>query len=135
MGFNVPGNEPSSIPPPFVYPPGVAGPCVEVATGSSCESDEHSGTCTDQNGTGRQFEVCCPTCATGTYNAFDSCVVILPDPAACGINIIDGPGTGVPVPPVPVPPVPTNASIPVPPIPIPSTAVPVVPVVPAAVPT
>merc|ERR1712161_59907 len=89
--FNVPGNEPSSTPPPFVYPPGVAGPCVEVASGTSCSSEEHSGTCTDQNGTGRQFEVCCPTCATGTYQAFDSCAVTLPDPAACGINIIDGP--------------------------------------------
>merc|ERR1712238_332610 len=121
MGFNVPGNEPSSTPPPFVYPPGVAGPCVEVASGSSCESDEHSGTCTDQNGTGRQFDVCCPTCATGTYNAFDSCAVTLPDPAACGINIIDGPGTGgggsPPTPAATLPavvPVPVPAVLPVP---------------------
>mmetsp|Transcript_2337 Transcript_2337/g.2566 ORF Transcript_2337/g.2566 Transcript_2337/m.2566 type:complete len:270 (-) Transcript_2337:441-1250(-) len=53
-----------------------------------------AGTCNDQNGAGRQFDVCCPKCATGTYNSFDSCVVILPDPAACGINIVDDDNVG-----------------------------------------
>merc|ERR1712238_576990 len=34
---------------------------------------------------GSTFDVCCPTCATGTYLPGQSCQVILPDPAACGI--------------------------------------------------
>merc|ERR1712238_243803 len=34
---------------------------------------------------GNTFDVCCPTCATGTYLPGQSCQVILPDPAACGI--------------------------------------------------
>jgi len=67
---------------PLILPAGVEGPC--VATTTTCS--ETAGTCTASDGS--TFDVCCPTCATGTYLPGQSCNVILPDPAACGINIL-----------------------------------------------
>jgi len=68
---------------PLILPAGVEGPCVATTT-TTCS--ETAGTCTASDGS--TFDVCCPTCATGTYLPGQSCNVILPDPAACGINIM-----------------------------------------------
>lgn len=101
----VPGNEPAT---PVNYPPSVGGPCVQVAPNTPCAS--HGGTCSSQ-ATGNTFDVCCPTCATGTYQIGDSCSVTLPDPAACGYNIVGGGGGGAsaPTPAAVVPAVPVPA--------------------------
>merc|ERR1719162_844736 len=44
---------------------------------------------------GRDFDVCCPNCARGTYLPGQSCKVILPDPGACGLNIVDSSGASM----------------------------------------
>merc|ERR1711865_795550 len=90
--FSVPGNEPST---PTTYPPGVAGPCTQVAPGTVCP--DHGGTCTSS---GVTYPVCCPTCATGTYLPGDSCNVTLPDgltPTTCAAANPDSGGIPVPV--------------------------------------
>jgi len=70
---------------PINYPAGVEGPCVEIASGASCSTTQ--GICTIDS-SGSTFPVCCPACATGSYLPGQSCSVTLPDPAACGINVI-----------------------------------------------
>ena len=91
--FSVPGNEPST---PTTYPPGVAGPCTQVAPGTVCP--DHGGACTFS---GETFPVCCPTCATGTYLPGYSCNVTLPDgltPTTCAAANPDSGGVPVPAP-------------------------------------
>lgn len=127
--LETPGNQPST--PVANHPPYAAGPCVEATPGTQCPS--HGGTCTGPDN--RQFSVCCPECATGTYQIGDSCKVTLPDPAACGFGNIPGGGSTPVAPPIPgVTPVPPNTvptgSMPVNPVP----AV-VVPTAPAPTPT
>merc|ERR1712238_430262 len=71
--FDVAGNEPNQE---IVLPAGVSGPCEYVKAGTQCAA------------AGNTAPVCCPPCATGTYLPGNACQVILPDPAACGFNIV-----------------------------------------------
>jgi len=82
--FDVPGNPPNQE---IVLPAGVSGPCEYVTAGTTCPAGYTSGTCT---AAGNTAPVCCPPCATGTYLPGNACQVILPDPAACGFNIVGG---------------------------------------------
>jgi len=66
--FGVSGNTPTTdSSQPLALPAGVDGPCVEMEAGASCSMTQ--GTCnTALDGTsGRDFDVCCPNCARGTY--------------------------------------------------------------------
>jgi len=72
---------------PLTYPEGVEGPCVEIASGDTSSCSTTQGICTIDS-SGSTFPVCCPACATGSYLPGQSCSVTLPDPAACGINVI-----------------------------------------------
>merc|ERR1719491_1701249 len=76
--FGVSGNTPTTDnSQPLALPAGVDGPCVEIEAGASCSMTQ--GTCnTALDGTsGRDFDVCCPNCARGTYLPGQSCKVIL----------------------------------------------------------
>merc|ERR1712238_6371 len=86
--FGVSGNTPTDSQ-PLALPAGVDGPCLEMEAGASCSMTQ--GTCnTALDGTsGQDFDVCCPNCARGTYLPGQSCKVILPDPGACGLIIVD----------------------------------------------
>merc|ERR1712238_310755 len=80
--FDVAGNEPNQE---IVLPAGVSGPCEYVKAGTQYAAGYTSGTCT---AAGNTAPVCCPPCATGTYLPGNACQVILPDPTACGFNIV-----------------------------------------------
>jgi len=82
--FDVAGNAPNQA---VELPPGVSGPCASVTAGTTCPAGYTSGTCYNTN-SGITSPVCCPPCATGNYLPFNKCTVTLPDPAACGYNIV-----------------------------------------------